>query len=268
MENELGNTKIFEHYLNLEQPTDKYICTYVWIDGFGKTTRCKSRTLKYNKNQKITLKDIPQWDCYGYITAQPNEIMSYQYLKPVALYRDPFLKKTNKLVMCQTYDQDKNPTILNNRDETYKLLEKYKSLEFKFGFEQEYVLIGKNKKPFKPQTGFPPELGPHYCGTGLCNAFGRAIPISHYKACLYAGISIFGINGEATPAQWEYQLGELDAVGISDQLWMSRYILERISEEFGVEVTFQPKPVPGNWCGSGGHCNFSTNETRGIDGLE
>lgn len=37
----------------------------------------------------------------------------------------------------------------------------------------------------------------------------------------------------------------------ADDLWMSRYILWRIAEEFGVVVTFDPKPVEGAWNGAG-----------------
>lgn len=37
----------------------------------------------------------------------------------------------------------------------------------------------------------------------------------------------------------------------ADDLWISRYILWRIAEEFGVVVTFDPKPMEGNWNGAG-----------------
>lgn len=43
--------------------------------------------------------------------------------------------------------------------------------------------------------------GPYYCGIGADKAFGRDIVDSHYKACLYAGINISGINGEVMPGQ-------------------------------------------------------------------
>jgi glutamine synthetase len=35
---------------------------------------------------------------------------------------------------------------------------------------------------------------------------------------------------------------------------MSRFLLHRIAEEFGVEVSFDPKPKQGDWNGAGtGH---------------
>lgn len=43
--------------------------------------------------------------------------------------------------------------------------------------------------------------GPYYCGVGADKAWGRDIVDAHYKACLYAGINISGINGEVMPGQ-------------------------------------------------------------------
>lgn len=48
------------------------------------------------------------------------------------------------------------------------------------------------------------DQGPYYCGAGADKAFGRDIVNSHYKACLYAGINISGINGEVMPGQVQY----------------------------------------------------------------
>ena len=60
-------------------------------------------------------------------------------------------------------------------------------------------------------------------------------------------------------------LTRLSAVG--DQLWMARFLLHRVAEEFGVKVTFAPKPIKGNWNGAGLHTNVSTKETMADDGI-
>jgi glutamine synthetase len=52
-----------------------------------------------------------------------------------------------------------------------------------------------------PIGGYPGPQGPYYCGIGVDKAFGRDIVDAHYKACLYAGINISGINGEVMPGQ-------------------------------------------------------------------
>jgi glutamine synthetase len=51
-------------------------------------------------------------------------------------------------------------------------------------------------------------------------------------------------------------------------MWMSRYILCRLGEEFGIDISFDPKPIKGNWNGSGCHTNYSTAETRSAGGLK
>ncbi|GBM80559.1 Glutamine synthetase 2 cytoplasmic [Araneus ventricosus] len=253
-------------YLNLPQPKDRVQCTYVWIDGTGENVRSKTKTVDFVPK---TPADLPVWDYDGSSTYQAEGSNSDVYLHPVALYRDPFRGGDNKLVLCETYRFNKKPTDTNKRCSLVQAMEKAKEFIPWFGLEQEYTLLDTDGHPFGwPKSGFPGPQGPYYCGVGATKAYGRDIVEAHYRACMYAGINISGTNAEVMPAQWEFQVGPCEGVSIGDEVWMSRFILHQVAEEFGVVVSFDPKPMPGNWNGAGAHTNFSTKEMREAGGLK
>lgn len=137
-----------------------------------------------------------------------------------------------------------------------------------FGMEQEYVLMNLENRPLGwPKNGFPAPQGPYYCSVGATINHGRDIAEAHYRACLYAGVNISGINAEALPSEWEFQVGPCKGVAIGDDVWMGRYLLHRVAEDFDVVVSLDPKPIPGDWNGAGLHTNFSTKEMREEGGM-
>ncbi|KAF2193717.1 hypothetical protein K469DRAFT_712502 [Zopfia rhizophila CBS 207.26] len=260
----VSNTANLEKYLKLPQG-GKIIAEYVWIDG-SNGVRSKCKTL--NKKPS-SVKDLPEWNFDGSSTGQAPGHDSDVYLRPVSFYPDPFRLGDNILVMCETWGADGKPNPYNFRRDAAVIMEAHAKHEFWFGLEQEYTLLDFHGWPYGwPKNGFPAPQGPYYCGVGTGKVFCRDIVESHYKACLYAGINISGTNAEVMPAQWEYQVGPCEGIDLGDQLWMSRFLLHRVAEEFGAKVTFAPKPIPGDWNGAGLHTNVSSKEMRAEGGMK
>jgi len=259
--------EVLRKYLDLPQPDDRVLVTYIWIDGTGENLRSKTMTVDFIPKE---VGQLPWWNFDGSSTGQAEGSNSDVYLKPVAIFNDPFLRGNNKLVLAETYKYDKTPHETNKRHSCNKAMEAGKAAQPWFGIEQEYSLLDRDGWPFgwpKPH-GYPAPQGPYYCSVGADRSYGRDVVEAHYKACLYAGVKICGINGEVMASQWEFQVGPLEGISCGDHLWMGRYILHRVAEEFGIVVTFDPKPITGNWNGAGAHTNYSTLQMRQDGGIK
>ena len=86
------------------------------------------------------------------------------------------------------------------------------------------------------------------------------------NTCIAANVGIVGINSEVMLGQWEYQIFGEGTKRACDDLVMSRYFLYRIAEKYNFIVELDPKPIKGDWNGSGMHSNFSTTHTRETGG--
>ncbi|XP_072027298.1 glutamine synthetase-like [Amphiura filiformis] len=256
---------VLDRFLELSHD-ERCQATYIWIDGTGENMRCKTKTLDCPPK---SVKELPEWNYDGSSTGQATGENSDMFLTPVAMYRDPFLRGDNKLVLCEVNDHKRTPADTNYRNSCNKVMERAREHVPWFGIEQEYTLLSQDGHPFGwPKMGYPGPQGPYYCGVGANKVYGRDVVEAHYRACLYAGVKIAGSNAEVMPAQWEFQVGPCEGIQMGDDLWMARYILHRVSEDFGIQVTFDPKPMPGDWNGAGAHCNYSTKSMREDGGIK
>ena len=240
---------------------------YIWIDGHKPTAKLRSKTKIFEGPVK-SLDDIPMWGFDGSSTMQAEGSDSDCMLKPVYYLPDPIRGGDDILVMNEVRKPDGSIHESNTRARLVEIAEKHKDEDAWFGIEQEYTFF-KGRSPLGwPNGGYPAPQGPFYCGVGADEVFGRDIVEDHMDICLQAGIQISGINAEVMPGQWEFQVGSLGPLEVSDQLWIARWILYRIAENYGVNATLHPKPVKGDWNGAGAHANFSTKPMRENGGLK
>ena len=229
---------------------------YIWLDGYQPTANLRSKT-KIVDDFSGKLEDCPMWAFDGSSTRQAEGGSSDCLLKPVALYPDP-ARSNGWLIMTEVLNADGTAHESNGRatiDDDDN--------DFWFGFEQEYFLYDPEiNLPY----GFPRDQTPQgqfYCSVGAKNAFGREMIEEHIDLCIEAGINIEGINAEVAAGQWEFQCFAKGAKQAGDEIWVARYLLERLGEKYGLAINYHPKPLGAtDWNGSGMHANFSNTTLR------
>jgi glutamine synthetase len=235
-----------------------YKAEYIWIDGTQPTAKLRSKTKILPDGA-----ELPIWGFDGSSTNQAPGDKSDCVLQPVFSCPDPIRGGDDVLVMSEVLYTDMTPHTSNTRAACAAVAEKFKDQESIFGIEQEYTFFKEGRPLGFPQGGgYPPPQGGYYCGVGADEVFGRDVAEAHLEACLEAGLHLSGINAEVMPGQWEFQIGPVAAPQVADELWVARWLLYRIAEDFDVSATLDPKPVKGDWNGAGAHTNFSTAKMR------
>jgi len=243
---------------------NKIILEYVWLDGYHTPNlRSKVKVMDWCVGDDIahsfTLDDVPEWNFDGSSTRQAPGNDSECLLKPVRMYTSGCRRH---LVLCEVMNSDGTPHRTNQRAKLRDTLNNTEDRSFWWGFEQEYF-ITKDFKPLGfPDGGYPKPQGLYYCGVGGNQVVGRELVEDHMFECLHHGMNITGVNAEVAVGQWEYQCFNEDTLKACDDLWASRYLLYKTAETHGLDINITPKPVTGDWNGSGCHTNFSTRWMR------
>ncbi len=236
----------------------KTIVEYVWIGG---EYEIRSKTRVIDNSNINNVNDIPIWNYDGSSTKQAEGQASEITIIPRALFNDPIRGSPHKMVMCEAVNPNGDPVKTNNRHWANQIFEQALEEEPWFGLEQEYFMM--NPRTNQPLGYSENQIqGQFYCSAGSKNTFGRELAEKHLVVCILAGIKISGVNAEVAPGQWEFQIGPCVGIEQGDHLWMARYLLERLSEKLGIVINLEPKPLVGDWNGSGCHANYSTKNMR------
>lgn len=243
---------------------------YVWLDG-NDTKNLRSK-VRYSKimPQANLLKSIPEWSFDGSSTNQAYTENSDCVLKPVKVFPNPIESRQTPTyyVLCEVFNADGTPHETNSRAKLREVMQNSDAFKsgFVVGIEQEYTVTDpRTNKPLgwdKYENDTPPSQGKYYCGVGADTNISRSLADAHASMCMQSGISMDGYHPEVMLSQWEYQTGVGTPLDISDQLWMSRFILQRIGERMDVSISYDSKLVEGDWNGSGAHINFSNSAMR------
>ncbi|MBK1792844.1 glutamine synthetase beta-grasp domain-containing protein [Persicirhabdus sediminis] len=241
----------------------KYRLDYLWLDGYTPTQNIRTKCMLKEFDEFPTLEDLPEWGFDGSSTQQADGGDSDCVLKPVALYPDG-TRHNGIIVMCEVMLPDGTAHPTNARASIIDDPDTW------FGFEQEYFLYEDGAPLGFPKDGYPAPQGPYYCGVGYKNvgSIARQIVDEHLELCLEAGINHEGINAEVAKGQWEFQVFAKGSKKAADDIWVARFLLLRLCEQFALDVEWHCKPVKGDWNGSGMHCNFSTKHLREVGGKE
>lgn len=273
----------------------KVIVEYIWLGGQGEL-RSKTKVMRVadlSDKDELKIEQVPVWNYDGSSCYQASTENSEILVKPQRLFRDPFRRdisacpsdyngeekdgsvKSHKvpsyLALCDTYHPNGVPHVSNTRYRASLVFEQGKDFEPLYGLEQEFFMIdAATQRPL----GFPKELisypepqGKYYCGIGTGKIYQRHVMEEAFSNCIYAGISLTGMNYEVAPGQCELQVCDY-GIAAADHLVVCRYILERTFEAYGLTLNIAPKPIKGDWNGSGCHTNFSTKEMRAPGGIK
>lgn len=255
---------------------------YVWLDGLKKPS-IKSKTkiiMLSDRQDSLSIKDIPPLPFGGHIESQSTYGENSEFiLVPVFIANDP--QRSNAIIaLSEVFNINGSPSPLNNRRLLSDSMKNFSEHQVAVDLIQDFYIID-NLTPNGISKETLIERNRHSCDFDFKNTdrmFSVGYPYvcdrdfteDHMNLCLSSGITYDSLNANKSPGQWSYQIGNgssLDVVKTADELVISRFLLQRLSEKNKLIASFEESPL-----GTGFNRNymqiiFSTKEMRSSGGI-
>ncbi|CAG9463668.1 unnamed protein product [Pedinophyceae sp. YPF-701] len=265
-----GGAEVLRRLDNLE--LSQVFVEYVWIGGQGTDLHSRTRVLSA---PPTSLAEVPPTTidgrACGLATAERGSDVT---LQPCCVFKDPFRRcGSNFVVLCETLlprtvDHETmtvvpaEPHPSCNRGPCERALSSALAHAPWFTIEQEYTLFAADGDW---PLGWPRGLPSRDAHTGFSESCrGRAVADAHARACLWAGVRVTRYQPGSLPGIFSYSIGPCTGIEAADHHWMSRYIMMRVTEEAGLRCSWDPKPAPGDWSGTGCTVKYSTKGSRAL----
>ena len=141
----------------------------------GDEIKSKTKTLD---GIPASLDDVPMWSFDSSSSTRTAPEHGYNVvLKPAALFRDPFRRGENILVLCDLYTPDSEPLDGNTRAPASRVMDKAKASDPWFGMAQQFTLSSDGEEGEEN----------HFCSVGTTANVRRSVVEAFYRAAIFAG---------------------------------------------------------------------------------
>lgn len=241
---------------------------YIWLDGLKKPSiKSKTKIMMLSDRQEIlSVKDIPPLPFGGHVESQSIYGEDSEFiLVPVFIAHDP--QRSNAIIaLSEVFNTNGSPSTLNNRRLLSDSMRIFSEHQVAVDLIQDFYLIDRNRRSYDfeyKNTDRAFSVGyPHICD--------RDFTEDHMNLCLSSGITYDSLNANKSPGHWSYQIGNgssLDVVKTVDELIISRFLLQRLSEKSKITAVFEESPLGHGFSKNYMQIIFSTKEMRSSGGI-